>query len=157
MSRKKKRTRKKKKLYSIELTGILLIFLAILAFGEFGFVGEFLANIIKVFLGKTYQLFTIILSILGVYYIFKGKSPKVKRSPFLGITLLYLTILLGLHLNMFKPIMEADINILSASWRNLKRLFDSTIPVQNIGGGMIGAVLYAASYFLFENIGSYIL
>lgn len=156
MSRKKKR-RKKKKSYSIELIGILIIFLAILAFGEFGFVGRFLANIIKVFLGNTYQLFTLLLSLLGFYFVFKGKGPKIKKNPFLGLGLLYLTILLGLHLNMFQAIMEDDVNILAITWRNVKLLFDSTIPAPNIGGGMIGAVLYAASYFLFANVGSYIL
>lgn len=156
MGRKKKR-RKKKKSYSIELIGIIILFLAILAFGEFGFVGRFLANVIKVFLGNTYQLFTILLSLLGLYFVFKGKGPKIKKNPYLGLGLLYLTILLGLHLNMFQAIIEDDVNILAITWRNVKLLFDSSIPASNIGGGMIGAILYASSYFLFANVGSYIL
>ncbi len=157
LSRKKKRNRRKKKIYSVELTGILFIFIAVLAFGEFGFVGSFMANIAKFFVGQTFQIFAILIAILGVYFIFKGKGPKVKASPFLGIGLLYMTILLWLHLNLFKSFVEADVNILSVSLRNLKLLFASGESSQLIGGGIIGAVLYAGSYFLFANAGSYLL
>ena len=93
MSRKKKRNRRKKKTYSVELIGMLFIFIAVLAFGEFGFVGSFMANIAKFFVGQTFQVFAILLAILGIYFIFKGKGPKIKGSPFLGIGLLYMTIL----------------------------------------------------------------
>lgn len=137
--------------------GILLIFFAILTVGEFGFVGRFLANITKVFVGTTFQFFAILLVLLGGYFIFKGKKPKIKGSPFLGIVLLYLTVLLWLHLNMFKDIMADDVNIILTSWQNLKVLFNTTDTTQVIGGGMIGAVLYAGSYFLFANVGTYIL
>lgn len=157
MSRKTKRKRRKKKSYSLELIGIILIFLAILVIGEFGFVGKFIANITKIVVGKTFQVFAIFIVLLGFYYIFKGKKPKIKASPYLGILLLYMTVLLWLHLNMFQEIMESDVNIISTSWQNLKSLFDTNSFTQNIGGGMVGAILYASSYFLFSNIGSYIL
>lgn len=136
---------------------MLFIFIAVLAFGEFGFVGSFMANIAKFFVGQTFQVFAILLAILGIYFIFKGKGPKIKGSPFLGIGLLYMTILLWLHLNLFQSFVETDVNILSLSLRNLKLLFASSESSQLIGGGMIGAVLYAASYFLFANAGSYLL
>lgn len=157
MSRKGKRGRKKKKDKSLELIGLLLIFLAILVIGEFGFVGQFIANITKVFVGQTFQFFAVLLGVLGSYYIFKGKQPKLTGHRFAGILILYLTSLIRLHLRMFKPIMEADVNILSATWRNVRSLFNQPMFVQDIGGGMIGALLYAASYFLFANIGTYVL
>ena len=157
MSRKGKRGRKKKKDKSLELIGLLLIFLAILVIGEFGFVGQFIANITKVFVGQTFQFFAVLLGVLGSYYIFKGKQPKLTGHRFAGILILYLTSLIWLHLRMFKPIMEADVNILSATWRNVRSLFNQPMFVQDIGGGMIGALLYAASYFLFANIGTYVL
>ena len=58
MSKRAKRTRKKKKGYSLEVIGIILIFISILAIGEFGFVGRFFANIIRFFVGETFQLFS---------------------------------------------------------------------------------------------------
>lgn len=157
LSRKKKRRRRKKQAHSVELIGIILIFLAILIIGEFGFVGKFLANITKVFVGTTFQFLGILLILLGSYFIFKGKTPKVKGSPFWGIMLFYLTVLLWLHLTIFKDIMAADVNIITVSWQNLRLLFSTPDSVQMIGGGMIGALLYAGSYFLFANVGTYIL
>src|SRR5699024_5542123 len=38
----------------------------------------------------------------------------------------------------------------------LMNLFNQTSITQDMGGGMIGAVLYAVSYFLFANIGTYL-
>ena len=157
MSRKKKRTRKKKRIYSLELIGILFIFFAILTIGEFGFVGTFIANTTKFFVGQSFQFFAVLMAILGAFLIFKGKLPQLKESPLMGISLLYLTILLWLHLTMFKGFLEEDMNILSVSLVNLKSLFTSAQPTEMIGGGMIGAILYTISHFLFANVGSYIL
>ncbi len=157
MSKKRKKSRRKKKDNSLELIGLLFIFLSILVIGELGFVGVFIANIIKIFVGKTFQIFAILIGILGSYYIFKGKKPKLVARRFMGINLLYFTSLMWLHLRMFRPIMEADVNIISATWRRISTLFNGSLAVEDIGGGMIGAILYATSYFLFSNIGSYLL
>jgi S-DNA-T family DNA segregation ATPase FtsK/SpoIIIE len=155
MSKRRKRGRKKKKGYSIELFGIILIFISILAIGEFGFVGYFFANIIRFFVGETYQLFSALGILLGIHYIFYGENPKFSTHRFIGSLLLYIALLIWLHLRLFEPIMEADVNIISATWRRLPSLFSAGIANQSIGGGMIGAVLYAVSYFLFANVGTY--
>lgn len=157
MSRKRKRRQSKKKDKSLELIGLVFIFLAILVIGEFGFVGRFIANVIRVFVGQTFQVFAVLIGILGLYFIFKGKKPKLNAHRSVGIILLYHTSLIWLHLRMFKPIMEADVNIISATWRNVQSLFNQNPLAQDIGGGMLGAFLYAISYFLFANIGTYVL
>lgn len=155
MSKTKRRGRKKKKGYSIELIGIILIFISVLAIGEFGFVGYFFANIIRFFVGETYQLFSVLGILLGVHYIFYGENPKFKINRFIGSILLFTALLVWLHLRLFEPIMEADVNIISATWRRLPSLLNAEATTQPIGGGMIGALLYALSFFLFANIGTY--
>lgn len=156
MSKTRKRGRKKKKGYSIEILGIIIIFISVLAIGEFGFVGNFFANIIRLFVGETYVVLSVLASLLGVHYIFYGENPKFSTHRFVGSLLLYTALLVFLHLRLFEPIMEADINILSATWRRFLGLFDVNTVSESIGGGMIGAVLYGISYFLFANIGTYI-
>lgn len=157
MAKSRKRGRKKKKGYSIEIIGIIFIFISVLAIGEFGFVGHFFANIIRFFVGETYQLFSVFGILLGIQYIFYGKNPKFKANRFIGSILLYTALLVWLHLRLFEPIMEADINILSATWRRLPNLLNAEVATQSIGGGMVGALLYAVSYFLFADIGTYFL
>src|SRR5699024_4498497 len=156
MSKKRKRGRKKKKGYSIEILGIIIVFISVLAIGEFGFVGHFFANIIRIFVGDTFQLLAVLTGLLGLYYLFVGTNPKFNPHRLGGSILLFIALLVGLHQRVFAPIMEADVNIVQATWRNLMNLFSQASPSQDIGGGMIGAFLFAVSYFLFANIGTYI-
>jgi len=156
MSKTRRKGRKKKKGYSSEVLGIIIIFISVLAIGEFGFVGNFFANIIRIFVGDTFQLVAVLLGILGIYYLFKGETPKFNRQRFFGSILLFTALLVFLHQSVFAPIMAADVNIIAATWRNLMSLFSSSIATQDIGGGMTGAVLYAVSYFMFANVGTYI-
>lgn len=156
MSKTRKRGRKKKKNYSTEVLGIIIIFISVLAIGEFGFVGQFFANIIRVFVGETYQLLGVLIGILGVHYLFRGDHPKLNTKRFFGSMLLFVALLVWLHLDVFAPIMTADVNIVSATWRNILSLFRDPASSQDIGGGMIGAFLYAISFFLFSNIGTYL-
>lgn len=156
MSKTRKRGRKKKKNYSTEVLGIIIIFISVLAIGEFGFVGQFFANIIRVFVGETYQLLGVLIGILGVHYLFRGDHPKLNTKRFFGSMLLFVALLVWLHLDVFAPIMTADVNIVSATWRNILSLFRNPASSQDIGGGMIGAFLYAISFFLFSNIGTYL-
>lgn len=156
MSKTRKRGRKKKKNYSTEVLGIIIIFISVLAIGEFGFVGQFFANVIRVFVGETYQLLGVLIGILGVHYLFRGDHPKLNTKRFFGSMLLFVALLVWLHLDVFAPIMTADVNIVSATWRNILSLFRNPASSQDIGGGMIGAFLYAISFFLFSNIGTYL-
>src|SRR5690625_596639 len=156
MSKARKRGRKKKKGYSIEVLGIIIIFISVLAIGEFGFVGQFFANVIRIFVGDTYQLIAVLIGLLRLHYLFRSKGPKFDTKRLIGSIFLFTALLVWLHQRVFAPVMAADVNIVSATWRNLTNLFSSTISPQDIGGGMIGAILYAVSYFLFSNIGTYI-
>lgn len=156
MSKTRKRGRKKKKGYSIEVLGIIILFISVLAIGEFGFVGNFFANVLRIFVGDTFQLIAVLLGILGIYYLFKGKAPKFNTQRIFGSILLFTALLVFLHQRVFAPVMAADVNIISATWRNLMSLFSISTVTQDIGGGMTGAILYAISYFMFANVGTYI-
>ncbi len=157
MSKTRKNGRKKNRGYSIEVLGIIIMFISILAIGEFGFVGQFFANLIRVFVGEMYQVLAVLMGLLGLYCLFLGHAPKFKINRIVGAVLLFTAVLVLLHLQVFAPIMTADVNIISATWRNLLSLFSLSTSTQDIGGGMVGAVLYAMSYFLFSNIGTIIL
>ena len=98
LAKTRKRGTKKKKGYSIEVIGIILIFINVLAIGEFGFVGRFLANIIRLFVGETYPLFAVFGILISIYYIFYGKSPNFKLNRLFGSIMLYSALLIFLHL-----------------------------------------------------------
>ena len=156
-ARKRGRPKKKQKKISSELIGVILLLVNFLAIGQFGFVGRFFANLGRFFVGETYIVVSIAVIGIGSYLIIKGKSPNFKNSRWLGGVLLFCAAVVWQHAQLFAPIMETDVNIIQATWRLITPQFTTNTIGQSVGGGMIGAVLYAVSYFLFSAIGTYLM
>lgn len=156
-ARKRGRPKKKKRVVSSEIIGVILLLINFLAIGQFGFVGRFFANILRLFVGETYIIASIAMIILGVYLLIKGDRPSFKSPRWIGSFFIFCSLIIWQHAQLFAPIMNADVNIINATWRMFIPQFTSITITQNIGGGMIGAVLYAVSYFLFSSVGTYLM
>ncbi|SFK09143.1 DNA segregation ATPase FtsK/SpoIIIE, S-DNA-T family [Marinilactibacillus piezotolerans] len=156
-ARKRGRPKKKKATVSTELIGVILLVINFLAIGQFGFVGRFFANILRFFVGETYIMASVAMVIIGIYLLIKGNRPSLKNPKWIGSFLVFCALIVWQHAQLFSPIMSADVNIINATWRMYIPQFKSIAIGQNIGGGMIGAVLYAISYFLFSSVGTYLM
>lgn len=156
-ARKRGRPKKKQSKVSSELVGIIILIMNFLAIGQFGFVGRFFANVLRIFVGETYIVVSFVFILIGIYLLIKGKKPSLKSQRWLGGFLLFCALVVWQHAQLFSPIMNADVNIISATWRMFVPQFTSVTIGQSIGGGMIGAVLYATSYFLFSSVGTYLM
>lgn len=159
MARAKKRGRPKKKTHKIapELIGFILFFISLLALGSFGFVGRFFTNIFRFFVGETYAFLAIILLAAGVYQLLKGEWPSFKGPRTKGAALLYTAWLVFVHSGWVLPVITDSTNSVTATWQALWPQFINNSIGGNIGGGMIGAVFFGASYFLFAMAGTYIM
>lgn len=159
MARKRKRGRPKKKQHTVapELLGFILSFISLLALGSFGFVGRFFTNVLRFFVGETFTLLAIILLASGVYLILKGAWPSYKGAKTKGVAILYTAWLVFLHSRWFAPIMNESINSVVATWRFFWPQFTSNSVGNTLGGGMIGALFFSVSYFLFSYVGTYIM
>ena len=150
-ARKRGRPKKKKTGVSTELIGVMLLVVNSLAIGQFGFVGRFFANVLRFFVGETYIIASIAMIIIGIYLLIKGNRPSLKSPKWIGSFLVFCAVVVWQHaIKLFSPIMDANVNIVNATWRMYLPQFKSISIGQNIGGGMIGAILYAISYFLFR-------
>ena len=149
--------RRKKGKYPIEIVGIILILISVLAFGKFGLIGRLCANIFRLFVGETYFVIALLFLFLGGYILLNGSYFKFKSTRWFGALLIYLTILIGLHMYLFRPIMSSDVNIVAATWRFFVREFKEISTNQSLGGGMIGASFYSLSYVLVADPGTYLL
>lgn len=157
MARTKKRGRpRKRRGLSLEWIGVLLIFISFFAITRFGFVGRLSANVYRFFVGDTYIAAAIMGLLYGVYLLFKGKEPVLPKRKTIGLLLIYFSVLVWMHARLFAPIINPELNVILATWRFFYSdlLLDTTGQV--LGGGMIGALLYAVSHFLFSQIGTYI-
>lgn len=158
MAAKKKSTTKKREQqrFSIEIIGILFIILSLFAASQLGFVGILSANLFRFFVGNTFMFASLLVALYGGYLIFKGTEPPFKNKRLIGLGILYAGTLLLLHARLFAPIIHSDLNVISATLRFFMTDMAKNEIVQSLGGGLIGAVLYAASYFLFSQWGTYL-
>nr|WP_324199211.1 DNA translocase FtsK [Carnobacterium viridans] len=135
--------------------GLVFIILSIFSASKTGFAGVFSANLFRFFVGNTFIVASILVGIYGVYLVFKGKEPPFKNKRIMGFLLIYSSLLLVLHARLFAPIVHSDMNIVSATFRFFMTDMANNEITQSLGGGMIGAVFYAISYFLFSQWGTY--
>lgn len=163
MAQKKKKTTKKQQKkgrnFSIEIIGLIFICGALLAGIQLGFVGRLIANLFRFFVGNTYLISVLIFGGYGAFLVIFGKEPVYKSKKIVGFSVMYLSVLILLHAFLFGPIMtgEADVNILSATTRYFMTDIQSGKIAQPLGGGMIGAIFYSLSHFLFDQWGTYLI
>ena len=140
---------------SFEIIGLIFIILSVFSASQTGFAGIFSANLFRFFVGNTYTVAAILVGVYGAYLVFKGKEPYFKNKRIMGFLLIYSSLLLVLHARLFAPIIHGDMNVISATFRFFITDMGNNEITQSLGGGMIGAIFYSASYFLFSQWGTY--
>lgn len=149
--RKKKTARKKQKQReaNIIIQGIVTIILSLVALFNLGFIGRLLVTCLKYLVGTSYFLLLIALIVVSLYQIFQGRyfKPPFDKKIF-GLIFLYLGILLAcsLHLEQYE-----HANMIKSTFLALKG------GHADVGGGLIGAVIYQGLEFLVSRIGVYII
>nr|WP_034550842.1 DNA translocase FtsK [Carnobacterium funditum] len=158
MATKKKNTKKKNKKqhFSIEIIGLIFILLSLLAASQLGFIGVLSANLFRFFVGNTFMVAALLLGLYGGYLVLRGTEPPFKNKRMIGLGIAYASTLLLLHAQLFAPIIDTNLNVVSASLRFFMADMTKNEITQSLGGGMIGGVMYSASYFLFSQLGTYL-
>lgn len=160
---KKKRKKKKqtlKKQVQFELLGILFVFLAIFGSGASaisdGAIPGGLEHIFRFFLGVWYFVASLLLLGIGIYLVIKRKYPNFLHRKMIGLYIILLGILLYTHIQSFESLLVSskDTSILKATWDNFFSYIGGQVPASQIGGGMVGAILFAFCYYLFSSVGA---
>ncbi|STP28357.1 cell division protein FtsK [Enterococcus durans] len=158
-AKKKKKTKKQKQQQEQLLAicvGFALILFAVFSFLKLGFLGILVANGFRVIAGNTYQILCLLLAIIGFWVVIKNTDFKIGKSRrWFGGLLFYLGILLFLHAHLFGKLHSGEPNIIGTTWDLLVSDIKQSQVGNNVGGGMIGAILYHFTYFLIAQPGSY--
>lgn len=162
--KKKKKTRSNKsslkKQFKIELLGLLLIFLAIFGSGASmisdGFIPQILEHSFRFLFGIWYFMASVLLAIIGVYYVVKRKTFHFLTKKKFGFTLIFLGILLFTHIHTFERLQVelGEVSILQKSWQHFTLYMNGVGVSSQLGGGMVGALLLTATYYLFSFTGA---
>ncbi|MDT2827991.1 DNA translocase FtsK [Enterococcus viikkiensis] len=160
-TKKKRKTKKQKQLQEQRLiigTGILFILFAVFSLFSLGFLGNLIANVLRLIGGNTYQFLALLLGLYGALLVAKNTKLRLtKPRRWLGIGIFYLGILLILHARLFANVESQNPNVLKTTWDLLMVDLLGNQITQNVGGGMVGGALYSLSHFLVSQIGSYII
>lgn len=152
--------KRKKFEYSLELYGIVLIILAIMAFGPgkpLGYIGRMMRCFAIFLFGTLDWLFLASLFCIGVYMLFKGKAPSFFSTKFIGLLIVTIGILVFAHLdyvvennNNTSLIFETTINDIMTTFESIK----NNMPFTTYGSGIVGCALAVAFNILFDNAGT---
>ncbi|WP_165038155.1 DNA translocase FtsK [Enterococcus sp. ZJ1622] len=159
-AKKRKKTKKQKQQQEQMLTigvGFALILFAVFGFLKLGFLGILVANGFRIIAGNTYQILCLLLAILGFWIVIKNTEFSIgKNRRWFGGLLFYLGILLVLHAHLFGKMHSGEPNIIGTTWDLLASDIKQSQVDNNVGGGMLGAILYHFTYFLIAQPGSYL-
>ena len=161
----KKRSRKKTKKeiqqqekLTILLVGLLFVLLAVFGLFRLGFLGTLLANCLRLIGGNTYPLLSLGLGAYGIWLMVRKLDAHIENYRRVsGGVVFYLAVLLFFHAALFSKVQSGDPNIVSTTWSLLLQDIRGSQVSQNVGGGMLGALLYSATYFLVSQVGSYLI
>lgn len=156
-TRRRKTSTKKSQVRIVDnLVGIILSFLILIGLFNLGIIGQLLVGIFSLAVGKAYPVAMILVLISGLSLTFFGHRPKYNRRWIIGFWTAYCGVLIWLHYLMFSHL-NIHANYLSVTWNNLTKVFFQTSSSTNIGGGMLGALLYAGSNYLIGQQGTAVL
>lgn len=159
--RKSKSNTQFKRTVRFELIGLLLVALAAISMANLGAVGRAIVMFFRFFTGEWYMLCLIALIVIGGYLIWKRDIPFFFHQRLIGTYLIVASLLLLSHVTLFQLLLNDGKfenpsvigNTLELFWMEVKGETSTT----DLGGGMIGALLFALFYFLFDEPGTKII
>ncbi|WP_128894353.1 DNA translocase FtsK [Longirhabdus pacifica] len=162
-----------KQILKYEIYGILFIISAAISIAGtesipgIGSVGRALSYISLFLAGHYYFIFPLIGLYIGLYLILRRKWPKHWSYRTTGVALLCMGLLLTSHIFWFEGQQSITAitgeklsfsNIIQQPWNNVtlqlgQEISDNAFK-QELGGGQIGAFLFAITYLLFDLLGT---
>lgn len=164
MARSKKKSRSPKINLRYELYGILILALSVIMLARGGTVGRSLTYMSRFLIGVADWTIPIIAIYVGLHAMMKREWPKLWSARKTGLLFIWLGYIVINHMSMFQTLDPANeyrdgSYILGQTWQSMKDGLKPTgdtgrILEKDIGGGMTGALLYAALYVLFGDLGA---
>ncbi|MEH7073571.1 DNA translocase FtsK [Neobacillus drentensis] len=166
MAKKKRRQPKKrdnhlKKTVQYELSALAILALAIISIAKLGAVGKATVIFFRFWMGEWYMLSLIGLVVLSVYLMWKRSIPFFFHIKLVGVYFISSAILLLSHVTLFHLLTNdgkfKDPSVISNTWELFMMELRGETSTVDLGGGMIGAVLFALFHYLFAETGTKII
>ncbi len=163
MAKQKKRSRRKKNISVVrtlqfEVVGLILLTFSIISLANLGNASKAGRLVAEFFMGEWSFILLLGLLVLSIYLIYKRQVPDFLSQRLFGIYLVITSILLMVHISAVSnhsiPYDNDHRSVILQTWEHFwANVADPTESLE-LGGGMIGAVVYATADFLFDTAGS---
>lgn len=153
MPKKKKRDYvRKQPAYQFELNGLLLILIAIIGYGKYGIVGNFISSLAIFVVGLWYQVLLLVIFVIGSYMMLKRDKPNFFKSKLIGLYIISLGVLVLSHTDYIVKYNLANSKVLSDIVDNFMRFAQNGTAAH--GGGIIGGLFSLGFLKLFDAKGT---
>jgi S-DNA-T family DNA segregation ATPase FtsK/SpoIIIE len=146
-----------------ELYGILILIFSVITLALQGPVGRSLNYLFRFFIGTWDFVGPLACIYIALYIMMKRAWPPFRTAKKAGLLLFLFGLLISSHITLFHQLFPKDdytaSMVFSQTWSSMMQGLEPTqtggvILAHNVGGGMIGALLYGSLYFLFDNLGA---
>lgn len=155
-ARKKKQTGAHPLLY--EVIGLIMIGIAVIIMFEFGVVGSALSSVARFLLGNWHMAVPLLLIVQALIFMIKRKLGGWKNRILIGSLFILASLVLFSHVYLFKELNDSRVlmsnSAIKETWKVLIVNDGITTRSGALGGGMIGAFIFAIFYSLFDSAGA---
>jgi len=158
--RKRRKTKNKTRLkqtIQFEIGALLLLACSVIAIAKLGAIGKGIMMLAKFFAGEWYILLLLGAIVLSFYLMWKREWPPFFTRRLSGLYIMVSSLLLLSHVKLFELLSnEGSIktSVIMNTWELFMMEARGTSTTHDLGGGMIGAALFAISYVLFDSSGT---
>jgi DNA segregation ATPase FtsK/SpoIIIE, S-DNA-T family len=141
-----------------EIIGLILAALSLISIIELGAVGKVLVYFYRFFLGEWYMIALLWMLYVAGYLMIKREVPMLFSRRLVGVYIMIASFLLLSHVKLFDLLSNggsfANPSVIMNTWDLYWMDVSGETSTSDLGGGMIGSVLFAVSYFLFDSQGA---
>ncbi|MDR6124157.1 S-DNA-T family DNA segregation ATPase FtsK/SpoIIIE [Bacillus sp. SLBN-46] len=166
MAKKKRRQPKKrdnhlKRTIQFELTALAILAIAIISIAKLGAVGKATVLFFRFWMGEWYMLGLLGLVVLSIYLMWKREIPFLFHIKLVGSYFIVSAILLLSHVTLFHLLTNdgkfKDPSVISNTWELFMMELRGETSTTDLGGGILGAILFALFHYLFAETGTKII
>ena len=143
-----------------EIVGLTLFALSIITILQLGIVGNAFVLFFRFFFGEWYIMGVVGVMILSIAFVIKRDWPNLLNKRLIGVYLIVLAILMFSHITLFNLLSKEGAVENTSVIVSTKDLFfyemKKGVESVHLGGGMFSSIMFVTCYFLFDEVGAYI-
>lgn len=140
------------------MIGLSLLAFSIISIAKLGAVGNTSVFFFRFFTGEWYILSLLGLIGISVFFMIKRDIPNLFHVKLMGIYLIVISILLLSHMTLFSLLSNGgnfeNPSVIANTWELYRMEINGETSTSDLGGGMVGALFFAISYYLFAETGT---